>query len=41
MALLAAILAPGRTREADGAAELCAELGLLPLAIEQAAAYLA
>ena len=40
-ALLAAILAPGRPREADGAAELCAELGFLPLAIEQAGAYLA
>ncbi|MEV7297775.1 FxSxx-COOH system tetratricopeptide repeat protein [Streptomyces microflavus] len=31
--------APGR--DLDGAAELCAELGQLPLAIEQAAAYLA
>ena len=40
-ALLAAILTPGRAREADGAAELCAELGFLPLAIEQAGAYLA
>jgi len=40
-AMLAAILAPGRPREADGAAELCAELGFLPLAIEQAGAYLA
>ena len=40
-ALLAAILAPDRPREADGAAELCAELGFLPLAIEQAGAYLA
>jgi tetratricopeptide (TPR) repeat protein len=40
-ALLAAILSPGRPREADGAAELCAELGFLPLAIEQAGAYLA
>ena len=40
-ALLAAILAPGRPGEADGAAELCAELGFLPLAIEQAGAYLA
>ena len=39
-ALLAAILAPARQREADGAA-LCAELGFLPLAIEQAGAYLA
>ena len=40
-AMLAAILAPDRPREADGAAELCAELGFLPLAIEQAGAYLA
>ena len=40
-ALLAAILAQDRPGEADGAAELCAELGLLPLAIEQAGAYLA
>jgi tetratricopeptide (TPR) repeat protein len=40
-ALLAAILAPDRPGEADGAAELCAELGYLPLAIEQAGAYLA
>jgi hypothetical protein len=36
-ALLAAILAPDEPREADGAARLCAELGFLPLAIEQAA----
>jgi len=40
-ALLAAILGPVRPGEADGAAELCAELGFLPLAIEQAGAYLA
>ena len=40
-ALLAAILAPDRPREADGAAGLCAELGFLPLAVEQAGAYLA
>ena len=40
-ALLAAILSPDRPQEADGAAELCAELGFLPLAIEQAGAYLA
>ena len=40
-ALLAAILAPDRPREADGAAGLCAELGFLPLAIEQAGAYIA
>ena len=38
--LLAAILVPARPGEAD-AAELCAELGFLPLAIEQAGAYLA
>ena len=40
-ALLAAILSPTWPGEADGAAELCAELGFLPLAIEQAGAYLA
>jgi NB-ARC domain len=40
-ALLAAILSPDQPREADGAAGLCAELGFLPLAIEQAGAYLA
>ena len=40
-ALLTAILTQDRPREADGAAELCAELGFLPLAIEQAGAYLA
>jgi hypothetical protein len=40
-ALLAAILTPGRPRKVDGAGELCAELGFLPLAIEQAGAYLA
>jgi tetratricopeptide (TPR) repeat protein len=40
-ALLAAILAPGQPRQADGAAELCEQLGFLPLAIEQAGAYLA
>src|SRR5206468_7002579 len=34
--LPAAIRAPDQPREADGAAELCAELGFLPLAIEQA-----
>jgi NB-ARC domain len=39
-ALLAAILAPAQPGEADAAA-LCAELGFLPLAIEQAGAYLA
>jgi tetratricopeptide (TPR) repeat protein len=41
VALLTAILTPDGPREADGAAELCAELGFLPLAIEQAGAYLA
>ena len=41
LSLMAAILAPDRPEEADGAAELCAELGFLPLAIEQAGAYLA
>jgi tetratricopeptide (TPR) repeat protein len=40
-ALLTAILASDQPTEADGAAELCAELGFLPLALEQAAAYLA
>ena len=40
-ALLAAILTQDRPREVDGAAELCAELGFLPLAVEQAGAYLA
>jgi tetratricopeptide (TPR) repeat protein len=39
--LLASILNPDQTEEADGAAQLCAELGFLPLAIEQAGAYLA
>ncbi len=40
-ALLAGILTQDRPRNLDGAAELCAELGFLPLAIEQAGAYLA
>jgi tetratricopeptide (TPR) repeat protein len=40
-ALLSAILAQDRPREADGTGELCAELGFLPLAVEQAGAYLA
>jgi tetratricopeptide (TPR) repeat protein len=40
-ALLAAILAPNQPRGLDGAGELCTELGFLPLAIEQAGAYLA
>ena len=40
-ALLSAILTQDRQREVRGAAELCAELGFLPLAVEQAGAYLA
>ena len=40
-ALLAAIVAPDQSQEADGTAELCEQLGFLPLAIEQAGAYLA
>ena len=40
-ALLVGILAQGGPRDLDGAAELCAELGFLPLAVEQAGAYLA
>ena len=40
-ALLAAIFAPDQLQKADGAAELCEELSFLPLAIEQAGAYLA
>ena len=39
--MLTAILTQDQPREADGTAELCAELGHLPLAIEQAGAYLA
>ncbi|MEV0360250.1 tetratricopeptide repeat protein [Nocardia sp. NPDC050697] len=39
--LLTALLTATGPRDADGAAELCAELGHLPLAIEQAGAYLA
>ena len=39
--LLTGILTQDRPREVDGAAELCAELGFLPLAIEQVGAYLA
>lgn len=35
-AMLTAILSPSQPGQADGAAELCAELGFLPLAIEQA-----
>jgi len=40
-ALLTAILTHAGQGEADGAGELCAELGCLPLAIEQVGAYLA
>jgi hypothetical protein len=40
-ALLIAILTQDRPREVDGAGELCAELGCLPLAVEQAGAYMA
>jgi tetratricopeptide (TPR) repeat protein len=39
--LLTEILTRDRPRAVDGAGELCAELGFLPLAIEQAGAYLA
>ncbi|MEV0360249.1 FxSxx-COOH system tetratricopeptide repeat protein [Nocardia sp. NPDC050697] len=39
--LLTALLTTNGPRDTDGAAELCAELGHLPLAIEQAGAYLA
>ncbi|MGY2119597.1 tetratricopeptide repeat protein [Nocardia gipuzkoensis] len=39
--LLTSLLTAAGPRDSDGAAELCAELGHLPLAIEQAGAYLA
>ncbi|MDE1674321.1 tetratricopeptide repeat protein, partial [Nocardia gipuzkoensis] len=39
--LLTGLLTAAGPRDSDGAAELCAELGHLPLAIEQAGAYLA
>ncbi|MFF5448770.1 tetratricopeptide repeat protein [Streptomyces sp. NPDC012888] len=39
--LLTRIADPGGTRDMGGAAELCAELGHLPLAVEAAAAFLA
>ncbi|MFF9727788.1 tetratricopeptide repeat protein [Streptomyces gardneri] len=39
--LLTRIATAAGPRDLDGAAELCAELGHLPLAVEQAAAYLA
>ncbi|MFJ1732998.1 hypothetical protein [Streptomyces sp. NPDC088254] len=42
LALLTRVATAGAgPRDMDGAAELCAELGHLPLAVEQAAAYLA
>jgi hypothetical protein len=41
MDLLTRILTHDRPQEMDGAGELCAELGFLPLAIEQAGAYMA
>ncbi|MFF7602336.1 tetratricopeptide repeat protein [Streptomyces mirabilis] len=41
LALLTRIASAHGTRNMDGAPELCAELGYLPLAVEQAAAYLA
>ncbi|MEV7525395.1 tetratricopeptide repeat protein [Streptomyces sp. NPDC091371] len=41
LALLTAIVTRGGRRDMAGADELCAELGHLPLAVEQAAAYLA
>ena len=40
LVLLTRIITAAGPRNLDGAAELCAELGHLPLAIEQAAAYL-
>jgi len=39
-ALLTAILTRDRPREVDGAAELCEDLGFLPLAIDQAGAFI-
>jgi tetratricopeptide (TPR) repeat protein len=39
--LLTQVLVPAGPRDLDGAAELCAELGFLPLAVEQAGAYIA
>ncbi|WP_148088527.1 FxSxx-COOH system tetratricopeptide repeat protein [Streptomyces sp. PanSC9] len=41
LALLTSIITSASPRDLDGAAELCAELGHLPLAVEQAAAYIA
>ena len=40
-ALLTAILTQDQSRQVDGVGELCADLGFLPLAVEQAGAYLA
>ena len=39
--LLTRVLATAGPRDLDGAMELCAELGFLPLAVEQAGAYIA
>ncbi|MEW1739757.1 tetratricopeptide repeat protein, partial [Nocardia beijingensis] len=39
--LLIGLLTAAGPRDSDGAAELCAELGHLPMAVEQAGAYLA
>jgi tetratricopeptide (TPR) repeat protein len=39
--LLTRVLAPAGQHDPDGAMELCAELGFLPLAVEQAGAYIA
>jgi tetratricopeptide (TPR) repeat protein len=41
MDLLTAILTQDQARDLGGAEEVCAELGFLPLAVEQAGAYLA
>ncbi|MFI8826209.1 tetratricopeptide repeat protein [Streptomyces sp. NPDC053431] len=41
LTLLTHIVRGGGARDMDGAAELCADLGHLPLAVEQAAAFLA
>ncbi|MFJ8731940.1 FxSxx-COOH system tetratricopeptide repeat protein [Streptomyces bauhiniae] len=41
LALITSIITRKGPRDLDGAAELCAELGHLPLAVEQAGAYIA
>jgi tetratricopeptide (TPR) repeat protein len=38
--LLTRVLPPARRHDPDGAMDLCAELGFLPLAVEQAGAYI-